>query len=133
MKRILLVGLLIASTNCFAQEVPKVDISDSMNPIHSSSAADYIDKYAGRSSTGIIFNIIGTGVVIAGFAINPKTVGQYNTKRWVLVAGGGLNLIGFIIQASATNSMNNAAYRLRQKKIGMIINENGIGLQLAIN
>lgn len=49
MKRILLVGLLIASSNCFAQEVPKVDISGRRNDekikLDIKEKGDNVDSY----------------------------------------------------------------------------------------
>jgi hypothetical protein len=139
MKNLLILALLITSVKCYSQDTSKVDISGRSVDISgrrdadaSNGAGDYLDKYARISSTGLWFNIWGTGAMIAGFAIPIKTLHQANIQRWVIVSGAGLNLIGLIIQASAVNSINNAAYKLRSKKIAMLINENGIGFQFAI-
>lgn len=143
MKTILIIALLLASVNCIAQETPKIDISKPPTKFdlsgkkpgdQSNGAANFISRYTATATTGFIFNIAGSAALVGGFAYKPKDVDDSKLIRNIVIVGGGLNLIGFVIHAAALSQMNKAAVRLfNHKHTSFLINENGIGLQLAIN
>ncbi|MEO8087030.1 MAG: hypothetical protein ABI763_09435 [Bacteroidota bacterium] len=145
MRKLLPVLFLLLSVQCYSQDdgpymgqkkthidTSKVDISGRRPNDASGGASDDMIRFSRTLSTGLVFNIAGTIVMGGAFVLKPQTIHQANTYRALLIAGSGLNLIGFIIDISAIGNMNAAAYKLRDKKVSLLMNENGIGLSLAI-
>jgi hypothetical protein len=164
MKKFLLITCLSISGLCFAQEtVPKVDIANPpprkdrqewkmegkniytpaadsirLNPTpqkdQSNGASDFMYGYTRTVTAGLIFNAVGSGLMVAGIVIKPKTPRAAENQRNVYMIGGTINIIGLIFQLAAQTQMNRAATRLEyHKHTSILINENGIGLALAIN
>jgi hypothetical protein len=114
---IFLFSLFVCSKS-FCQVQPKLYLS----------AGDHLQKGGRQIKTGLIVSAIGSGIGFMAISASDDTASRTAGALIIVIS----NLVGLICEISGASHLIKAGNILNDQKIGVAINENGIGLRLKL-
>lgn len=106
MKKLILLSLLI---------IPFLAIAQKRDTTLFKAGVEF-EKYVNQHSTGLVMQLAGGGLLAAGL-ISNKNTNNSGTRKPLLIGGGVLTFVGFVVQLISGSHIRNAAILLKQNKL----------------
>lgn len=129
--------LILISLMCFSQRrdgssTEQYSKNSSSVRVPTTGASGQLMKFQRNMGTGIILNIVGTGIMMYGFSQDPETIGEADNQQTTFLIGAGVNIVGLLFEVVSLMNVRRAAIQIEEKKFAVLLNENGVGVRLAI-
>ena len=134
--------LILISVSGYSQEEsdgpymgqPRKESQQKQQLLHQpdSGASGELWKFNKVMTVGLVLNFTGAGIMVYGFSLKPETDKESDLQRNSLIVGATFSFVGLFVQALSLAHIRKAALHIEEKKFALIMNENGIGLRMAI-